>query len=56
MCITKQTSEDEDEIVDEKFNALFNDFEHSKCDMKAEEYVDFDVESCSSLPAGDILV
>ena len=56
MCITKQTSEDEDEIVDEEFNALFNDLAHSECDMKAEEYVDFDVETCSSLPAGDILV
>ena len=56
MCITKQTSEDEDEIVDEEFNALFNDLANSECDMKAEEYVDFDVETCSSLPAGAIHV
>ena len=49
-CITDQTSEDEDDIVDEEFNALSNEFVDSECDMTAEEYVDFDVETCSSLP------
>ena len=48
--ITKQTSEDEDDIVDEKFNALFNELTDSECDLTAEEYVDLDAETCSSLP------
>ena len=48
MCYT---SEDEDDIADEVFNALFNELTDSECDMTAEEYVDFDVETCSSLPA-----
>ena len=37
--------------MDEEFNALFNELTDSKGDMTAEEYVDFDVEKCSSLPA-----
>ena len=49
--ITEQTCEDEDNIVDEEFNALFNKLADSECNMTAEEYVDFDVETCSSLPA-----
>ena len=49
--IIEETSEDEDDIVDEEFNALFNELADSKCDMKAEEYVDSDVETCSSLSA-----
>ena len=52
LCgITEQTSEDEDDTVDEEFNALFNELVDSECDMTAEEYVDFDVETYSSLPA-----
>ena len=35
---------------DEEFNALFNELADSECDISAEEYVDFDVERCSSLP------
>ena len=50
-CITDRTSEDEDDVVDEEFNELFNEFVDSECDMTAEEYVDFNVETCSSLPA-----
>ena len=34
--------------MDEELNSLSND---SECDMTAEEYVDFDVETSSSLPA-----
>ena len=49
--ITEQTSEDEDDTADEEFNALFNELVDSECDMTAEEYVDFDVETYSSLPA-----
>ena len=50
-CITEQTNEDEDDIVDEEFNALFNELADSEYDMIVEEYVNFDVEPCSSLPA-----
>ena len=32
--ITEKTSEDEDEIVDEEFNALFNELADSECDMQ----------------------
>ena len=49
--ITEKTSEDEDEIVDEEFNALFNELADSECDMTAEDYVSFGVETCRSLPA-----
>ena len=49
--ITEQTSEDEDDTADEEFHALFNELVDSECDMTAEEYVDFDVETYSSLPA-----
>ena len=47
--ITEQKSEDEDDIVDDEFNVLFNKLTDSKCDMTVEEYIDFDVETCSSL-------
>ena len=46
--ITKQTSENEDDIMDEEFNVLFNELTDSECDMAVEEYVDFDVETCRS--------
>ena len=46
--ITKQTSENEDDIMDEEFNVLFNELTDSECDMTVEEYVDFDVETCRS--------
>ena len=48
---TEQTNEDEDNIVDEEFNLLFNELTDSECDMIAEEYLNFDVETCSSLLA-----
>ena len=47
--ITEQTSEDEDDIVDKEFNALFNELADSECYMKGEEYAN--LETCSSLPA-----
>ena len=49
--ITEQTNEYEDDIVDKEFNALFNELADSECCMTAEEYVDFDVKTCGSLPA-----
>ena len=49
--ITEQTSEDEDDIVNEEFNAPFNELVDSECDITAEEYVDFNVERYSSLLA-----
>ena len=49
--ITEQISEDENDIVNEEFNALFNEFVDLECDMTAEEYVNFNVETCSFLPA-----
>ena len=50
--ITGHTTESEDDAVDEEFDALFNELnKDSECDMNAEEYVDFDVETSSSLPA-----
>ena len=33
----------------EEFNALFNKIADSECHIWAEEYVDFDIETCSSL-------
>ena len=47
---TEQTIEDEDDIVDEEFNASFNKLADSECDMTGEEYVDFNIKTCSSLP------
>ena len=49
--ITDQISEDEDVLVDEEFNSLFDELADPESDMTAEEYVDFDVETCSSLSA-----
>ena len=49
--ITELTSEDEDDIVDKEFNAFFNELADSECDMTAEEYVSFNVETWSSLCA-----
>ena len=48
--ITDQIGQDENDLVDEEFNSLFNEFVDLECDMTAEEYADFDVETCSSLP------
>ena len=48
--ITDQIGQDEDDLVDEEFNSLFNEPVDPECDMTAEEYTDFDVETCSSLP------
>ena len=48
---TEETSEIEDDIVDEELNALFREFADSDCETTAEEYIDFDVETCSSVPA-----
>ena len=50
FSITEQTSKDGDDIVDEEFNALFHELADSECDMTAEEYVDFYVETCNFLP------
>ena len=36
--------------MDEEFISLFSELADSECDMTAEEYVDFDVETCSFLP------
>ena len=35
----------------EEFNLLFNELANSECDMTATEYINFTVETCSSLPA-----
>ena len=48
--ITDQIGQDEDDLVNEEFNSLFNELVDPECDMTAEEYADFDVETCSSLP------
>ena len=48
--ITDQIGQDEDDLVDEEFNSLFNELVDPECDMTAEECADFDVETCSSLP------
>ena len=49
-CFAKCGSEED--ICDEEFDVLFKELAaDSECDMTAEEYIDFDVETCSSLPA-----
>ena len=48
--ITDQIGQDEDDLVDEEFNSLFNELVDPECGMTAEEYADFDVETCNSLP------
>ena len=45
----KMDGQDED-LVDEEFNFLFNELVDPECDMTTEEYANFDVETCSSLP------
>ena len=37
--------------MDEEFDALFNELTDWECDMTAEEYVDFDVETYGYLAA-----
>ena len=41
--ITDQIGQDEDDLVDEEFNSLFNELVDPECDVTAEEYADFDV-------------
>ena len=48
---TEETSEIEDDIADEEFNALFKELADSDCETTAEEYIDFDVGTCSLAPA-----
>ena len=48
--ITDQIGQDEDDLVVKEFNSLFNELVDPECDMTAEEYADFDAETCSSLP------
>ena len=47
---TEETSEIEDDIVDEEFNALFKDLADLDCQTTVEEYIDFDVETCTLVP------
>ena len=49
--VTEETSEIEDYIVYEELNALFKELADLDCETTAEEYIDFDVETCSSVPA-----
>ena len=46
-----ETSEIEDDMVDEEFNALIKGLADSDCETTAEEYIDFDVKACRSVPA-----
>ena len=48
--ITDQIGQDEDDLVDEEFNSIFNELVDPECDVTVEECADFDVETCSSLP------
>ena len=48
---TEETSEIEDDYVDEEFNPLFKKLADSDCETTAEECIDFDVETCCSVPA-----
>ena len=48
--IIDEIGQNEDDLVDEEFNSLFNELVDPECDMAAEEYTDFDVETCRSLP------
>ena len=43
----KKSCEDEDSVLDDEFKALFNELSDSS--MTAEEYVDFDIETCTSV-------
>ena len=50
--ITERQSGSEEGISDEKFDVLFKELTaDSECDMTAEECIDFDVQTCSSLLA-----
>lgn len=48
---TKEISEIEDDVVDEEFNALFEELTDSNSGITAEEYIDFDIETSTSAPA-----
>ena len=48
--ITDQIGQDEDDLVDEEFNSLFNELVDPERDITAEESADSDVETCRSLP------
>ena len=48
--ITDQIGQNEDDLVDEEFNSLFNELVDPEYDVTAEEYANFNVETCSSLP------
>ena len=50
---TEETSEIENDIIDEEFNALFKELIDSDCETTAEEYIDFDVKTCSSVSASN---
>ena len=39
----------EDAVVDEELNALFKELVDQDCEKTTEEYIDFDVETCSSM-------
>ena len=43
----KKSCEDEDSVLDDEFKALFNELADSS--MTAEEYVDFDIETCTTV-------
>ena len=45
---SKKPCESEDDLVDEEFLELFNELTDSE--MTAEEYIDFDIETCTSIP------
>jgi len=50
--VTARQNQSEEDTVDEEFDALFKELTAgSECDMTAEEYIGFDVETGSSLPA-----
>ena len=46
----KATSEIEDDEVDAEFNELFKEFTEANSGITAEEYIDFDIETCTSAP------
>ena len=48
---TQETSETEDDVINEEFNAIFKELPDSNCETTAEEHIDFDIETCSSVPA-----
>ena len=48
---TEERNETQDDIINGEFNALFKELADLDCEATAEEYIDFDVETCSSVPA-----